>query len=194
MKRLKKIALYTLAVLTVGISILVLMSPFKHHSNEFRTVEATITISAPIDSVFEYMGHSEFASDWSAYVHHITPLNTEKHPDGELWSKRKIFIDEDEKGARWEEKIIKISKNKNRTLSIYNINEMSLSADGLQTEQRYKKLNAKESSLSLVLYFNAQNNSYWNQFWMHIASFRTRNIFKKNLENIKREIELRQKK
>lgn len=193
MKRFKKIALYVFAILTVGIIILVLVSPYQHHSNDFRTVEASIDISAPIDSVFKYMGNSAHASDWSAYVDHITPLNADDHLDGELWSKRRIFINEDEKGARWDEKILKMTKNQNRTLSIYNMEGMALSANGLQTEQRYRKLNSTKSSLSLVLYFNAENDGYWNQFWMHIASFKTKNIFKENLKNIKREIETKMK-
>lgn len=190
-RRFKKIVLYAVGVLVLAGLVLTVISPYKKHSNDYRTVEATIEISAPVDSVFDYMKHSAHASDWSSYVDHITPLNSPEYSDGEVGSERRIFVNADERGARWDERILAVERNHHRILSIYNIHEMTLSAEGLHTEQRYEKLGEGTSKLSLVLYFNEEHDGYWNQLWMHIASFKIKTIFEKNLKNIKREIESR---
>lgn len=189
MERLKKIAVWVLGIIALGLIILIIASPYKYHSDEFRTVEADITINAPVDSVFAYMSNSGFASEWSSFVDHITPLNPDKVEDGEKYSIRRVFISEDEKDARWDEKIVEVVPNKKRSLKIYKIRGLSMSAVGLQTEQRYQKLKNGKTRLSLVLYFREEHRGLWNGFKMRVASFEIRSIFEKNLENIKREIE-----
>lgn len=191
MKRFKKISIWVLAVISLSIVILVIISPYKRHSNEFRTVEASIEIKAPIDSVFAYMSNSAYASDWSSYVDHITPLNSNEIGDGKEGSIRRVFVSVKEKEAHWDEKIEEVKPNKKRKLSIYNIHGLAMSADGLLTEQRYEKRSGGVTRLSLVLYFDKEHSGLWNGFKMHLGSFKVRAIFEANLENIKREIEER---
>lgn len=194
MKRFKKIALVILALITLSVVVLIIINPYKYHDDDFRTVEAAITINSPVDSVFAYMSNSDYASDWSSFVDHIDPLNSDKIPDGNKYSIRRVFVSKNEKGARWDEKIKEVVPGKRRLLSIYNIKGLAMSTDGLLTEQRYEKVGANKTRLSLVLYFKKGQRGWWNGFKMHLASFEIRSIFERNLENIKREIEARWKK
>mgnify|MGYP002629280229 CR=1 FL=1 len=194
MKRFKKIALWILVLITLAVILLIIISPYKYHEDDFRTVEASIAINAPVDSVFAYMSNSDYASDWSSYVDHIEPLNSDKIPDGKKYSVRRVFVSKNEKEARWDEKIKEVAPGKLRRLSIYNIQGLAMSADGLLTEQRYKKVGANKTRLSLVLYFKKEHRGLWNGFKMHLGSFEIRSISEKNLVNIKREIEERWKK
>ena len=189
MKRFNKILIWVLAMFAVMLVVLILVSPYKRHSNEFRTVEASIEINAPIDSVFAYMTSSAYASDWSSYVDHITPLNPEEFADGEKNSVRRVFVSANEKEAHWDEKIVKVIPNEYRKIAIFDINGLAMSAEGLQTEQRYEKVSSGVTRLSLVLYFDKEHTGLWNGFKMRIGSFKIRSIFEKNLESIKREIE-----
>lgn len=191
MKKLKQITRWIVGILALGVVILLIVSPYTEHSDEFKTVEASIEINAPIDSVFAYMSNSAYASDWSSYVDHITPLNTNEIEDGKVGSIRRVFVSVREKDAHWDEKITEVSQNKKRKLSIYDIDGLAMSADGLLTEQRYEKLSTGKTRLSLVLYFDEEHQGMWTAFKMHLGSFRVRSIFKQNLVNIKREIEAR---
>ena len=191
MKRFKKISIWILAIIAVMVIILVIVSPYKRHSDSFRTVEATVEINAPIDSVFAYMSNSAYATDWSTYVDHITPLNSGKYADGEKFSVRRVFVAKDEAEAQWDEKIMDVIPNKTRTLKIYNVQGLAMTTEGLLTDQRYEKVSDGVTRLSLVLYFDENQTGLWKSFKMHIASFKVRSIFEGNLENIKKEIEKR---
>ena len=194
MKKLKQIALWIFGIIALEVIILLIVSPYTEHSDEFKTVEASIEIDAPIDSVFAYMSNSAYASDWSSYVDHIMPLNTNEIEDGKVGSIRRVFVSVREKDAHWDEKITEVYQNKKRKLSIYAIDGLAMSADGLLTEQRYEKLSTGKTRLSLVLYFDEDHQGMWTAFKMHLGSFRVRSIFEQNLVNIKREIEARWKK
>lgn len=191
MKKIKIIAAWITGILIAGVSGSLLLSPYKLHSDDFKTVEYAMDIESPIDSVFKYMSNSSFASDWSSFVDHITPLNPDDFRDGEKGSVRRVFVTENEQGAQWDEKIIEVVPNKKRTLTIYNIQGLPLKADGLLTDQRYEKINASKTRLSLVLYFDEQHRGILQGIKMHLAAYRVHSIFKKNLVNIKQEIEAR---
>ncbi len=193
MKSLKNIALWIFGIIALGVIVLIFASPYKYHSDKFRTVEASIEIKAPVDSVFAYMANSDYASEWSSFVDHITPLNSNEVVDGEKYSIRRVFVSKDEKDARWDEKIVEVVPNKMRSLKIYKIRGLGMSAEGLQTEQRYQELKDGRTRLSLVLYYQEEYRGWWNGFKMRLASFEIRGIFERNLENIKREIEQRWK-
>lgn len=189
MKKIQKIAISIAVVLVVSISVLLVTS--KYEKNRFMEQPAifeTVEIQAPVDQVFKYMGHSDWAGRWSVFVHHITPLNADKFPDGVKGCIRRCFVNADETGTQWDEEILNVTPNKNRTLSVYALKGFPISSEGLVTQQIYESVDSTHTKLTLILAYG-EPPSMWEQLKTHIASFKTHSIFKANLANIKRNIE-----
>lgn len=187
MKKWKKISLITLSILILGMILMIIFSPYKHYGkNNYRSVDYTITINVPADSVFRYLGNSGNAEDWSSFVDHITALNEDKYPDGTVGSIRRCFQNKDEKGIIWDEEILEVIPNKLRRLSIYNLQGFSLQADGLQTEQIYKELGPGKMELTFSVFFRDHEPSWIESLKMYYASYTMKSIFAANLKNVKR--------
>lgn len=170
-------------------AVLLLFSPFKRHQGEeMSAVNCTIEIDAPVDSVYVYLGNSANASDWSVFVDHITPLNPKQVPDGSPGSLRRCFQQADEQGIRWDEEILIAEQGRRRRLSIFNLIDFPMEASGLGTEQRYQTLPGNRTRLTFTVFYLRQPSN-WDYFKTLLGAWRIRDVFEKNLHNIKKEIE-----
>lgn len=187
LKPWKKCALAVILLVAISIVCLIIFSPYKYYSNnKYRSVDFTVVINSPVDQVYSYLGNSENAKDWSSYVDHITVINPNIVQDGTVGSKRRCFKNKNEKGVYWDEEILEVQHNNRRRLSVYNLNGFSLQADGLETVQVYKKLGQNKTELTFSIYFTGDGPSYLDAFKIYTVSYTIRNIFKANLENIKK--------
>ncbi len=190
LKQIKKIGFWLIAVLFTAIVVMVIFSPFtKKGANDYRSVEYTVEINAPAETVFNYLGNSDNAANWSSYVDHISTLNSDFYKDGELGSIRRCFKNKNEEGILWDEEILAVTPNKNRVLSIYNMQGFASPISGLQTEQIYEAISANKTQLTFSLYFASHGASWFETLKMHLASYTIYKRFKDNLENVKQLVE-----
>jgi len=174
------------AVIAIVIGLLAL-SPYKRNGNTgSRSLQTTIAIDVPADSVFQYLGNSANASAWSSFVDHIIPLNPEIIPDGKKGSFRRCFARADRKGMAWDEEIIYVEPNKKRILTIFNLQNFAIGAEGLVTEQRYEPMGNNRVQLTFALSFGDEPPGFIRYVKMKLAAYRIAAIFEKNLANIKR--------
>jgi len=189
-RRAKKISIYILLIISVGLISLFVFSPYGKKDNfSYKLIINTVEINASVDSVFKFLGKSSNASKWSVYVNHITPLNADTVPDGQPGSKRRCFQNADETGIWWDELITEVEKNKKRQLRIYNTHNFPFTADSLATEQLYESIGKDKCKLSFTLFFYIPHPGWFNVFKMHLGSFKVKSIYKQNMNNIKRIIE-----
>ncbi|MCE3295668.1 MAG: hypothetical protein K0R65_1382 [Crocinitomicaceae bacterium] len=187
---LRKILKYSLILLLLATACAVFFSPYqKHEGMEFSSVREEIIIDAPVDTVFAYIGNSGNAATWSVFVDHITPINSDKFPDGKVGCVRRCYTQADEKGATWDEEILIVEKNKRRRLSIFNLQDFTFKADHLLTEQEYTVLDQKQTKLTFTLFFDQGKETLWDEFKLKLAAWKAADIFRQNLANIKKEIE-----
>jgi hypothetical protein len=189
-RKLKNIGLVLLMTCFGSLVGMIALSPYqKHGLCEYRTVEFSIEIDASIDSVYAYVGDSRNAEDWSVYVDHISPLNSEECTDGSVGSKRRCFQEANEQGITWDEKVVEIIPSRKRRLTIYNLKGFSVEANGLETEQLYEAISPNKSHLTFTVFYGNRNPSGIESLKMYYASYEMHRIFKKNLENIKQFVE-----
>jgi hypothetical protein len=175
-------------------SILLLMlwvcSPFKLNpeTNEY-SLENSILVQAPAEKTFIYLGNSSNASTWSSFVDHITPLNPDQTPDGQLYSTRRCFRKADETGIQWDEDIVKWEANKLRELSIYNMKNFPVSTGDLRTRQHYETQPDGSVKLTFGLYKSADKTTWTDVINMKYTGYLIAGIFEANISNIKRELE-----
>lgn len=165
---------------------MIIFSPYKTHgTNQYSSVDVTVVIDVPTDSVYNYLGNSDNAIDWSSFVDHISVLNPEVTRDGTVGSIRRCFKNKNEKGIIWDEEVLEDIPNLKRRLSIYNLQGFPLQAEGLQTEQIYKSLGENKMELTFSVFFRDHEPSLMELLKMNYAAYVIRNIFEANLENIK---------
>ncbi|MGV3632141.1 MAG: SRPBCC family protein [Bacteroidota bacterium] len=187
---IRKALKYFLVLLLLAFVCALLFSPYqKHDGMEYSAIQEEIVINAPVDTVFSYIGNSDNAATWSVYVDHITPVNPDKFPDGKAGCVRRCFTRADEKGTTWDEKIQLVEKNKRRRLSIFNMQDFTVAADHLLTEQHYAVLGEKQTKLTFTLFFEQGKGSFWDELKLKLAAWKAADIFRQNLANIKKDIE-----
>lgn len=176
-----------IAVVTFVLGVATIASPYRVHSDGDRPRLATSTdVDAPCDSVFDYLGNSSNASDWSVYVDHITPLNAVSVRDGSAGSIRRSFKNADETGMRWDEYFTEVVPGKRRELRIYNIVDAPATAQGtLLTQQLYAPQGPNRCRVTFTLFF-AEPPSATDWLKMRIKAHEIGRIFAKNLANIGR--------
>ncbi len=152
------------------------------------SVQCSIEIDAPVDSVYAYLGNSANAAQWSVWVDHITPLNADVVPDGKAGSLRRCFQNADEQGLRWDEEILIAEHGHRRRLSIFGLVDFPMEATGLATEQRYLSLPGNRTALTFtVFYLNPPTP--WDYTKTLLGAWLIRDIFQDNMLNIKKKIE-----
>jgi len=167
-----------------------LFSKYKYYrNNSYKSVDYSIEINVPVDSVYKYLGDSYNAREWSSFVDHITPLNSEEFEDGSVGAKRRCFKNADEKGIVWDEEIVEVIPNKMRRLTIYDMKGFSVQANGLQTEQIYESLGKERMRLTFSVFFRDYDPSFIDLLKMNYASYKMHSIFEANLKNVKRIME-----
>lgn len=190
---LGKILLFILLFVIVATAAMIYFSPYRTHEGfPYKVMKHSIEINAPAEKVYEYLGNSANASDWSVFVDHITPLNTDSVPDGAVGSRRRCFVNPDETGTRWDETITENTPNTKRQITIYNMIDFPMRADNLATEQIYKKINDNSTDLTFTVFYLNAKPSFWDELKTHIASYKIISIFKGNMDNIKKIVESKQ--
>ncbi len=188
-----KIILGIIFFITIFIVFLISFSPYKNNQETgYKCIALSIEISQPVEKVFAYLGNSKNASKWSVYVDHITTLNIDKVSDGEVGSTRRCFKEKNEQGIVWDEDIAEVIPNIKRRLTIYNAKGFPIMVEGILTEQRYKRLNDSTTHLTFTVFHKNSNLDFVSTIKIHFASYTIANIFKRNLEKIKKCLEKNQ--
>lgn len=182
------------AITTLLLSLFFILSPYKFNEQyKQKVIEYSIEINAPKDSVFKYLGNSNNASNWSVFVNHISTLNANEVKDGSVGSIRRCFCNKDESGMKWDELITVVEQGKKRQLIIYNLQNFTFSAEGLATEQLYESIEHNKTKLTFVCFYLNHESTLLEEIKTYIAAYKMKHIFKKNMENIKRIVEERQR-
>lgn len=181
-----RILLVVMALIITGLTAMILYSPYGQNKKfPYKVVQHTVTIKAPVQAVFQYLGHSANAARWSVFVDHIIPLNTGQVPDGAPGSRRRCFKNSNGQGLQWDELIIIVEENKRRQLSIYNMKAFPMQAEGLATEQLYQSVLPNETQITFTLFYLNKNQNLWNELKLYFAAYKVKNIYRSNMDNIK---------
>lgn len=180
MKFLKSISVFSCLLFFSGY----VFSPYKMNANKYK-LSTSVTINTAPCKVFEYLGNSNNASDWSSFVNRIVPL---EGADGTLGSIRRCYKTADTDSWKWDEQTLLLDQCKKRKLSIYNLVNFPMQAPGLYTEQIYQSLKGEKCKLTFTLFFD-KNESWFDFMRMKFTAFYIEYIFEKNLQNIKNIIE-----
>ncbi|MEY4903395.1 MAG: hypothetical protein RLZZ292_1210, partial [Bacteroidota bacterium] len=140
---------YVIGFLILAILGLIVCSPYHHG----QAMSHSITINAPKEKVFQFLGNSANAARWSVFVNHITTLNASEIPDGHVGNRRRCFVSQNEQGTQWDELITEVVPNEKRQLSIYHLVDFLLVADNLLTEQHYESINENQCKLTFSLFY-----------------------------------------
>ncbi len=181
---MKKLLLIILILFAV-IAALVFFSPYKNHPNRGYAIIKTIEIEATQEELYNYLGNSDNAADWSSYVSYIETLNEPEFKDGEKGSTRRCFKKDDE-SITWDERIELAYPYSYRRLSIYNMQGFALESDALLTEQLYDGIDSATTRLSLTLYIDPDKGTWTDHLKLYIASYKVGSVFEANLERIKK--------
>lgn len=117
----------------------------------------SVEINAPAEKVYNYLGNSAHAGEWSVFVDHITPLNTDSVADGSAGSRRRCFTTAAETGATWDETITQNIPNKKREIIIYNMINFPMVANTWQRSNCMNHWIAIKPN-SLLLFFLKRPN------------------------------------
>jgi hypothetical protein len=96
-----------------------------------------VLIRAPLDQVWDYVGNSNNAAEWSVYFHHITNISGE---DGKPGALRRCFRRQDEQGNKWDEKTLEIvpkTYRKIHTHSLYGFPDEAFNSAEFHVHQRF---------------------------------------------------------
>ena len=188
--RAERIAGSLVAGVSLVVALFVAFSPYREHAGFAQPlIRQSVDVDAPCAAVFDYLGDSAHASDWSVFVDHITPLNTDSVPDGALGSVRRSFRKADETGMRWDEDFIAVEPARLRRLRIYDVRNVALqSRTGLLTEQVYEPLTADRCRLSFTLFFDGEP-TLRDRVAMTFVAYPLSRIFESNIGNVKRIVE-----
>ncbi len=169
-------------MLAVGISVLILD---LHRSPE---VVESITIAAPVEEVWNYLGDSGNARQWSVFFHHISPLDS---LDGKLGSKRRCFRMPDQTGLRWDETVIAVEPYRERRIHVHNLVGFALpraDRSEFETRQLYQSTEAGTTTLIFTARLR-EPQDLLTRFLFLLTQHETRRIFRLNLANIKAAVE-----
>lgn len=187
---IKKTGLVALGFLVTGSAALIALSPFGNNTDfNYKLVVHSVEINAPVDSVYNFLGKSSNAAKWSVFVNHIDPLNSDEVPDGKVGCRRRCFKNANEQGLQWDEEITVSDPNKRRQLTIFNMKDFGIKAEGLATEQLYEPVAGNKTKLSFTLFYLNAKPSVPNLLKTYFAAFKVKSIYKQNMANIKRIVE-----
>lgn len=187
---IKKIGLTVCSILIIGFATLIVISPFGNKKDfPYKLVIHSVEIDAPVDSVYRFLGNSSNAAKWSVFVDHIDPLNSQLVADGKVGCRRRCFKNTNEQGLQWDEEITVSDPNKRRQLTIFNMQDFSIRAEGLATEQLYEPISEHKTRLSFTLFYLNAKPSVADLLKTYVSAFKVKHIYKQNMANIKRIVE-----
>jgi len=186
MKYVYRVSFSVITLFLLLIALMVVFSPYgKGGLYENRFLHSSIKINATKKNAYEVMGNSNNARKWSVFVHHINTLNSDEITDGSVGSLRRCYQNENELGLKWDEQIIINEINKRRRLSIFNMVGFEMSAENLLTDQVYEDIDGG-CKLTFTLFFDSTKEiSLIDELKMYFAAYTAKDIFDKNLVNIK---------
>lgn len=188
LRKLSKVAFYFALFVSVVLVLMVVFSPYSRQGDQ-RMIAYSLVIDAPTELVFDYLGNSENASDWSVFVDHISTLNGGEIPDGSVGSIRRCFVHADESGTQWDEEIVVLIPYEKRRLTIFNMQDFPMTAAHLVTEQLYRKITDDQCELTFTVFYDQEHPGLLSHLKLYFAAYRMQRIFKQNMENIKRNVE-----
>ncbi|MEJ2539460.1 MAG: SRPBCC family protein [Gemmatimonadota bacterium] len=163
-------------------------SPYRSRpGTDPPSILEAVEIEASCPEVHAYLGDSSNARDWSVYVDHITPLNTDQAADGAEGSIRRSFRNADETGMRWDEYFEHVEPGLRR-LTVYNIVGAPSTRGALVTEQIYEPLGPGRCRLAFSLFLR-EDASLGDAVLMRLAAWDIARIFRSNIRNVKAEVE-----
>ena len=154
-----------------------------------KAYKKEVIIERPLEDVWEYASDSSKAREWSVYFHHIKPLPGPIE-DGKVGSTRRCFRNENEKGAFWDEEVLDVQPLKSRLILSYNFGGYYWKSPTFVTYvlQQYEKIDDNTTRMSFSTIATPTMN-YVDRLIFFFSQFQVREVFQKNLENIKRRIE-----
>lgn len=190
-KKLVGIAFVATTALAVGAGVAAIVTSPFHPRDEGPSprLESTVDIAAPCERVFTYLGDSSHAKQWSVFVSHITPLNTDVAADGAQGSIRRSFRQADEQGMHWDELFTIVEPARRRRLRIFNMVGGAAPHDNtLLTEQLYTPLPGGGCRLAFTVFFE-QPPSTRDALTMKLVAHEVTRVFDRNIGNVKRLVE-----
>ncbi len=100
------------------------------------------------------------------------------------------FATKNENGMQWDELITNVNHNKERELSIYNLQHFSMTAENLAIQQLYVNTRDNQCRLAFTVFFKDDNQAILASVKLYISAYKINSILKENLINIKKNIEL----
>ena len=168
-----------------------MFSPYgSKEGYDYKAVVQSVDIEAPVDSVFRYLGNSSRVGEWSVFVDGIILLNPNIVSDGLPGCKRRPY--NKTKGLWWDETITKVIPDSLRQLTVENLHRFAMTANGLATEQRYTTLGPGRTRLTFTLFF-IDKPRFYEQMKMYVGAYWVKDIYRRNLENIKSRVEGRKR-
>ena len=185
MKKIIKYVIYSIITFAMLLVLVIVFSPYRKKEGSIqKMIVESIVINEKPNKIYNYLGNSDNAEDWSVYVDHISSLNPDAYSDGEIGSIRRCFKNKDEKGIYWDEEILITEKNERRRLSIFNMNGFGVETDKLVTEQLYREKDGK-CEISFTLFYGNGKANWYDELKLYFAAYKVAYIFKGNLQKIK---------
>lgn len=149
-----------------------------------QRAEASVVIEASPAAVWDYLSDNSKAEEWSVYFHHIATLDAAAQT-------RRCFMNADESGKRWDERVVGIALHRVRHIDMYNMTEYGV--PGVQNHhydvyQLYERLGPNRTKLTFRT-APAKGASFGQHLLWAAARRKTAKIFAQNLVNIKAAIE-----
>jgi hypothetical protein len=145
-----------------------------------------------VTDVWDYVGDSGNAAEWSVYFHHISPLS-HGSSDGTLGSVRRCYRMPDQTGVTWDEEVVRLTPLRERRIRVYNIagGKLGRFASGVElwVVQRYDQA---EQGRRCTLTFSTgidESHGLLHRVLFRIASREVARIFRANLQNIAAAVE-----
>ena len=165
-------------------------SPYKRQAGfAYPVLIQSIDIAAGADSAFAYLGDSRHAGQWYKFVDHVSLLNADSVPDGATGSRRRCFCKRDESGRRWDETVLESVPGRLRRFALHDMVGFSAASRHLATDQIYTSLPGGRCRLTFTLYFTSAKPDWKESFTLYFAAYAVKNIFVRNLGEIKRILE-----
>lgn len=159
-----------------------------------KSVQHTVLVEASVEEVWNYLSDSEKAKDWSVFFDHIIPLPGIS--DGQPGSLRRCFKYENETGGRWDEMTIVALPLKKREIVTFNLQgfgyKFLLKNQYIFVRQLYRSIGPNQTLLTFQT-MHGPLASLKTKVSFALSKKDVQEIFKKNLVNIKSNIEFHQR-
>lgn len=179
---MRRAALFLTLLLLVALTVLIvaLQKPVA--------ISESVTIDAPVEEVWSYLGDSGNARQWSVFFHHIAPLDS---LDGRLGAKRRCFRNPDGSGIRWDETVIALVPHRERRIHVYALAGFALpraDRSEFETSQLYERVSPGITRLTFTAELREPRDPI-TRLLFRLTRGETERIFRLNLANIKAAVE-----